>query len=446
MSTKIIHWLTKHTTSFASVLELKSTIIPRIAHHVSRSKISDNALKVLYRLKKGGFKAYLVGGGIRDLLLELYPKDFDVVTDAHPKEIRRLFRNCRLIARRFRLAHIYFASEIIEVATFRARSIYLVLDNEQYARHDEDGMIIRDNIYGNIDEDVLRRDFTINALYYNIRDCSLVDYVGGLEDIKKRQLRIIGDSYVRYCEDPVRMLRAIRLAIKLDFSLHIDTEWHIKTLASNIQNVPGGRLFEEMIKLFLSGYGYAIFEKLKYFGIFKYLFPQTHRCLDLNLIVFLLIKEFLLNTDIRIAEHKSVSSAFLFAVFLWYPVKAKIDECIEYGLLMHTCYQYAIGKILGEQLKIISLPKRIIQMMREIWLLQLCLAEYSRRDVFRLYQLPRFRAAYDFLLIRAKFGGEGTSRSLVVWWKAFVVGNDYNRLSMANDLSSRSTKCFFLKN
>ena len=221
-------------------LPLEPRIVPRSKHTVSRSDISDSALKVLYRLMNAGYKAYLVGGGVRDLLLGLRPKDFDVVTDAHPEQIRELFRNCRLIGRRFRLAHVRFGREIIEVSTFRACHSTGEGDTES-----EDGRILRDNVYGDIDDDVWRRDFSVNALYYNIEDFSVVDYVGGMNDMDARQLRLIGNPEDRYREDPVRMLRAIRFAAKLDFSIHADTAKPISELAPLLNDISPARLYEE---------------------------------------------------------------------------------------------------------------------------------------------------------------------------------------------------------
>ena len=248
------------TTSTDSVSRIKPKprIIPREEHNVSRQQISDNALKVLYRLKNAGYKSYLVGGGVRDLLLGREPKDFDVVTDARPEQIRELFRNCRLIGRRFRLAHVRFGSEIIEVSTFRAPHHV----SDEGDGHIEEGRIVRDNVYGDIDDDVWRRDFTVNALFYNIEDFSIVDYVGGVNDLEQGQLRLIGDPAQRYIEDPVRMLRAVRFAAKLGLRIHADSEAPIKKYAGMLAEIPPARLFEEVLKLFMSGSALQTFETL----------------------------------------------------------------------------------------------------------------------------------------------------------------------------------------
>ncbi|HET7924163.1 MAG TPA: polynucleotide adenylyltransferase PcnB, partial [Rhodanobacteraceae bacterium] len=233
-------------------------IVPRSEHNISRANISPNALKVLYRLKSAGFEAFLVGGGVRDLLLDRHPKDFDVVTNADPDQIQELFRNCRLIGRRFRLAHVRFGRDIVEVATFRAANVVDPEDDDR--AHSDSGRILRDNVYGTIDEDVWRRDFTVNALYYNITDFSISDYVNGVDDVRSRTLRLIGDPEKRYREDPVRMLRAVRFAAKLDFTLAPETAAPIASLGHLIKDVPPARLFDELLKLFQSGHAVQSFD------------------------------------------------------------------------------------------------------------------------------------------------------------------------------------------
>ncbi len=247
----------------------------RSEHNISRSQMSENALKVLYRLKKSGYEAYLVGGCVRDLLLGLEPKDFDVVTDASPEQVRKVFRNCRLIGRRFRLAHVHFGREIIEVATFRGA------DNGEQGDHrvHEDGRLLRDNIFGTIEDDVWRRDFTVNALYYNIRDFSVLDYTGGMQDHTAGVLRLIGEPTVRYKEDPVRMLRAVRFSVKLGFKLEASCEKALFESAHTLQGIPAARLYDEALKLFLSGKALQTFEMLRHYGLFAILFPQTEQCL-----------------------------------------------------------------------------------------------------------------------------------------------------------------------
>ncbi len=254
-------------------------IVPRAEHTISRANISPQALKVLYRLKDAGYQAFLVGGAVRDLLLGLYPKDFDIATNAHPEQVKKLFRNCRLIGRRFHLAHVRFGMEIIEVATFRAAHTEVDedhgVDETGHRVLDEHGRILRDNLYGTIEEDVWRRDFTANALYYNIEDYSIWDYVGGVPDAAARVLRMIGDAETRYREDPVRMLRAARFAAKLDFTLHPDTEAPLHRLAYMLDSVPPARLFDETAKLFLAGSALASFDVLTSLGLLPHLMPDV---------------------------------------------------------------------------------------------------------------------------------------------------------------------------
>ena len=297
--------------------ELSLNVITRQEHNISRKQISDNALKVLYRLHGAGFEAFLVGGGVRDLLLDQNPKDFDIATNATPEEIRQLFKNCRLIGRRFRLAHIMFGRDIIEVATFRGHHQETTKNVSQQSK---EGMLLRDNVYGTIDEDAERRDFTINAMYYNIGDYSIHDYAGGHEDLEDRLVRLIGDPQTRYREDPVRMLRAIRFAVKLDFDIEEDTAAPIEDMSHLLQDIPAARLYEESLKMLQSGYGLETYHLMREYNLFQQLFPliasdftqdyssKTEQMLDLVLD----------STDIRIEQGKRINPAFMFAAMLWY--------------------------------------------------------------------------------------------------------------------------------
>ncbi|MDQ7075512.1 MAG: polynucleotide adenylyltransferase PcnB [Gammaproteobacteria bacterium] len=288
-----------------------ATIIPRSEHGVSRNNISKNALKVLYRLNDAGFRACLVGGGVRDLLLGLKPKDFDIATSASPEEVRALFRNCRLIGRRFRLAHVLYGREVIEVATFRASH----RDGED-GRTDAGGRIMRDNVFGDIAEDALRRDFSVNALYYDIKDYSIHDYAGGMADVSARLLRLIGDPVTRYKEDPVRMLRAVRFAAKLDFEIAPEASDPIADLASELGEIPPARLFEEVLKLFHSGHAVKSLELLHDYYLLDYLFPHAAKKLgDDDESTWDLLERGLNNTDQRIRAGKSVTPAFYMPFF-----------------------------------------------------------------------------------------------------------------------------------
>lgn len=386
-------------------------IIPRSEHPISRANISRNALKVLYRLKTAGYAAYLVGGGVRDLSLGREPKDFDVATNATPEEVKQLFRNCRLIGRRFRLAHVCFGREIIEVATFRA-----LHDAGTDTRLLEDGRVLRDNVFGTIEEDALRRDFTVNALYYNIADFSLVDYVGGMDDLRQGVLRLIGDAEVRYREDPVRMLRAVRFTVNLGFRMHAETAAAIPRMAHLLSHIPPARLFEEVLKLFLTGMGLEVFECLRHYNLFGYLFPSTEGVLLRDEFGSALgfLSRALENTDQRIAEDKPVTPAFLFAALLWPPIAQRLSALEPASGGQIQAIQQAGSEALEQQVQTVSIPKRFSVPMREIWALQPRFERRSGKRALRLLSHPRFRAAYDFLLLRAAAGE--VEAELAQWW------------------------------
>ena len=405
----------------------KATIITRDNHTLSRAGISENALKVLYRLNRSGYQAYLVGGGVRDLLLGREPKDFDVATDAKPEEVKAVFRNCRLIGRRFRLAHVYFGRDIVEVATFRSMN-----DAEGRDEHQSDnGMILRDNVYGTIEEDALRRDFSVNALYYNIDDFSIVDYADGLHDLEAGLLRLLGDPEQRFREDPVRMLRAVRFASKLGFMIDHDCESRMAELGHLLEEVPTARLFEEVLKLFMGGTALIAFEKLRHYDLFSVLFPETDEVLSFEEHDFPItfVNRGLQNTDNRIADGKPVTPAFLFAVLLWEPVRLLAKELEGDGLSPIEAMQEAGSDVLHEQLQVVSLPKRFSLPMREIWNLQGRFENRSGKRPQRLMGHPRFRAAYDFLVLRAEAGEIDVE--LADWWTKYqeVSGEDRNQMA-----------------
>ena len=371
--------------------------IPREQHIISRREISPNALRVLYRLREAGFGAYLVGGAVRDLLLGMHPKDFDVATDATPEQVKQLFRNCRLIGRRFRLAHVVYGREIIEVATFRAN-----VDDGSGDREMEDGRLVRDNVYGSIEDDAIRRDFTCNALYYAIEDFSVRDYVGGFEDVQARSLKLIGDPEHRYREDPVRMLRAVRLAAKLDFAIEPATAAPIPLLAPLLGEAAPARLFEEMLKLFLSGHAVASFERLEAHGLLGAVLPETAAALRSNRSGALrrMVVQGLRNTDARVAADEPVSPAFLFALLLWPAYCRALAGLQAQGMHAEEAQRRAADRVTMHQVQTIALPKRFSLPMQEIWLLQPRFSSRQRKRVFRLLAHPRFRAAYDFLVLR----------------------------------------------
>jgi len=390
------------------------TIIPRSEHGISRSNVSDNALKVLYRLKKSGYQAFLVGGGVRDLLLGLRPKDFDIATDAHPEEIRKLFRNSRLIGRRFRLAHVRFGRDLVEVATFRAGSNEPEEDEQQRS---DSGRILRDNVYGSIDEDIWRRDFTVNALYYNIEDFSVWDYTGGMADLEARTLRLIDDPWVRYREDPVRMLRAARFAAKLGFTLAPETAAPIRDLAYLLADVPAARLFDESLKLFHTGHALKSFDKLVEYDLLSYLFPSAAAAIngEDGEAVTVFIRQGLESTDARVAEGLSISPMFLFGVFLWPGVNRLAEKLVqEQNFSEYDAMQEALHRAVAEQTARTSVPKRFSMPMKDMLSLQRRFSVRKGVRAARFLEHKCFRAAYDFLLLRTSCGE--VDPEIADWW------------------------------
>jgi poly(A) polymerase len=376
-------------------------IIHRAAHTVSRKEISDSALKVLYRLNKAGYQAFLVGGCVRDAMIGLHPKDFDVATDATPDEVRALFSNCRLIGRRFRLAHVRFGGDVVEVATFRAAAIH---DHDDVS-HDDEGRILRDNVYGTIEEDVWRRDFTCNALYYNIADYSIWDYVDGVRDVEQRRLVLIGDPDKRVREDPVRMLRAVRFAAKLDFTIDDSVADAIRGNLGLLTNVPAARLFDEFLKLFGGGSAERTFDLLCEYGLFARMFPATAQELDIDADFRRFVRAALKNTDERVREGKSVTPMFLLGVLLWAPIcRVAALHRAEEQMSDAESLNIAAFEVAGEQQKRLSLPKRFTVPMREMMALQPRFFVTSGRRAMNLLEHRRFRAAYDFMKLLAEIG------------------------------------------
>ncbi len=422
------------------------TVIPRADHPVSRSLIAPAALKVLYRLKEAGYQAFLVGGCVRDILIGVRPKDFDVATNAEPEDVRRLFRSCRLIGRRFRLAHVRFGNDIIEVATFRAthepgepEDLDDELDDREGVDeppvladdfdsplpaaavgdsivHDDRGRLLRDNLYGSIDQDVWRRDFTCNALYYNIEDFSIWDYAGGVADVQARRLRLIGDPETRFREDPVRMLRAVRFQAKLDFMLDPATAAPVRPLAHLLGAIPAARLFDEVQKLFLAGFARRAFELLEGHGLLEHLFPSLarHLAADATGVARRLIVAGLDSTDRRVQEGRSVTPTYLFAVLLFGPISEAAQRRFDAGAPAALAIAEACDAIVVEQLKRISLPRRFSIPLREMLALQPRFHRRDGRKSLSLLNHPRFRAAYDFLLLRAAAGLEDPA--VATWW------------------------------
>ncbi|NLA69218.1 MAG: polynucleotide adenylyltransferase PcnB [Gammaproteobacteria bacterium] len=389
--------------------------IPRDQHPISRKDISQNALRVLYRLREGGHEAYLVGGAVRDLLVGGSPKDFDIATGATPEEVKALFRNCRLIGRRFRLAHVVFGREIIEVATFRAN----VDDGSGDRETHEDGRLLRDNVYGTVEDDAVRRDFTANALYYTIEDFSVRDYVGGFEDVRNRVLRLIGDPDTRYREDPVRMLRAVRLAAKLDFDIEPATAAPIRGLAPLLAEAAPARLFEECLKMFLSGHGVASFEGLERHGLLHVLLPEAAAAMKANRSGALraVVVEGLRGTDARVAAGDPVSPSFLFALLLWPAYCRTLMQLQARDMPAAEAQRRAADRVTVHELATIAVPRRFSIPMQEIWLLQSRFGLRQRKRVMRMLAHPRFRAAFDFLQVR-QAGSDEHAEDIAFWREA----------------------------
>ncbi|MEC8230531.1 MAG: polynucleotide adenylyltransferase PcnB [Pseudomonadota bacterium] len=409
-------------------------------HGISREDISANALKVMYRLNGAGFESYLVGGCVRDILMGHEPKDFDVVTNATPEQIKGLFKNCRLIGRRFRLAHIVFGREIIEVATFRGHHQEsddndTIPKGKAIAKRDAHGQLVRDNVFGSIEEDAERRDFTFNAMYYSVADFTVKDFANGLEAIEKREVALIGDPETRYREDPVRMLRAVRFAVKLSMQIEKHTAAPIKSLANLLQNIPPARLFEETLKLFLSGKGEATFLMLHEYGLIEPLFPQLAPFLkDENSREMQFVRRVLANTDERINSNQRVTPAFLYAALLWYPVEEQSQRLqAESGLNAHDAFNIASGEVIARQTQRIMIPKRFSTVVRDIWILQQRLPKRFGRRAFQLLSHPKFRAGYDFLLARGQTEG-GDLLELAQWWTHFQHAENGKQKGMLNAL------------
>lgn len=402
-------------------------VVGRDHHCISRSDINENALKVLYRLRKEGYQAFLVGGGVRDLLLRSAPKDFDVATDAHPEEVHKLFRNSRLIGRRFRLVHVLFGRDVIEVATFRAS--HNEDHHKQEASKNDAGMLVRDNVYGDVNEDAMRRDLTINALYYNIEDFSVHSYAGGIQDLEQRLIRMIGDPATRYREDPVRMLRVARFAAKLDFEVHQDTAEPIPENAELLQDIPAARLFDESLKLFLSGQAVTTFHILREYNLFAQLFPMTDECLDDSEFNQRLVIKALENTDKRIQQGKPVTPAYLYAALLWPALVKQRKHFESQGMPPMPALHEAAHVVTKNQVTRTSLPKRFSIPMKEIWEMQLRLPRNHGKRAEQLVTHPRFRASYDFILLRESAGEN--LKGLGEWWTTYQNTNEVARQHLA---------------
>lgn len=406
-------------------------------HSLSPEMINRDARKIVDVLQKAGHEAYVVGGCVRDLLLGLKPKDFDVATSAKPWEVKALFRRSRIIGRRFQIVHVQFSREIIEVTTFRSNENQ---SNSKNRRQQTDsGMLTRDNVFGSIEEDASRRDLTVNALYYDPSDNSIHDFTRGLDDVDDRIIRIIGDPSTRFREDPVRLLRVARFAAKLDFEIEPNTAKPMRHRASDLQQVSPPRLFDETLKLFMSGNGLITFKLLLKYKLFEYIVPQLNPMLnDQQGQPLKLVGQALINTDKRIRNSQRVTPAFIYAALLWPVVQRLASNYEKNGNSPPYALSKAAGDIIAAQVPVTAIPKRFTIPMREIWDLQLHLKRRGGNRAKRLAEHPRFRAAYDFILLREQAGED--LDGLGDWWTQYQDVDEDQRQSMAEDVLNKDKK------
>ncbi len=390
--------------------------------NVTQELVDPNALDVVTKLKNAGFQALLVGGCVRDLLLGASPKDFDVATDATPEDVRRLFRRSRMVGRRFRIAHVRYGRDIIEVSTFR-KSVDLEEAGDRKAN--PDGLILRDNVYGTLDEDAFRRDFTVNALYYDPHEEEILDFVGGIEDLQAHRLRFIGEPRARLQEDPVRLLRAMRFQAKLGFDLDAGITDDADLTAARLMAIPSARLFDEFSKMFLSGYAMNVWKIIEPTPIRSALFPATSAD---NRLVHLAME----STDQRIAEGKPVTPGFLLAVLLWDDYQARISELTR-NKKINEARLLAAHEALAEQRHVLAIPRRFSQFVNDVWQLQERLETRKPRQIQRTLSHPRFRAAYDFLLLRSQAGLNDTG--IADWWTEIQEADSTQREQMITELA-----------
>ena len=413
-------------TSSKTRVHSKYLVLPD-QHNILKKNIDSNALSIVERLTQAGYEAYIVGGAIRDLLMEKSPKDFDIATNATPQQIKKLFRQARIIGRRFKLVHIQFQRDIIEVSTFRSHEP--INTNLQT---NERGMLIEDNVYGTLEQDAWRRDFTANSLYYQAHTGAIIDFTQGFRDIQQGRLCIIGEPNTRYHEDPVRMLRAVRFCAKLNFTLAPDTAAPILHLNHLITHVSGSRLFDEMIKLYQSGHALNVQKLLVDYGLFQQLFPMN-ALLPKHYPMQTFLDLALESTDNRVRIKKPVNPAFLFAVILWFPMQVRAKILQKSGIDPIPASDQAYSQVISEQCKLVMIPKRHAQVIRDIWSLQPQFAKRSSARVYHLYHHPRFRAAYDFFVLRALANEE--SLDLAKWWTNFQEVDEHTQAEMLNKIT-----------
>lgn len=386
-------------------------------HGIDPALVSPNAVRVTQTLQEAGYKAFIVGGAVRDLLLGVKPKDFDVATNATPEQVKQLFRRAFIIGRRFQIVHVMFGQELIEVTTFRGAAA-------DSSPKDEHGRVLRDNTFGEQHEDATRRDFTINAMYYDPASQAVLDYHGGIADIRARKLRIIGEPEARYREDPVRMLRVVRFAAKLKFTIDPASSAPIRVMAPLIDNVPAARVFDEMLKLLMSGHALACLQQLRKEGLHHGLLPLLDVVLEQPL-GEKFVSLALANTDARVREGKPVSPGFLFASLLWHQVLEKWRAYQAAGEYPIPALHLAADDVLDAQTEKLALQRKIASDMRDIWAMQPRFERRVGKAPYKLLEHLRLRAGYDFLLLRCQSGE--LDAELGEWWEAFIAGNGAER-------------------
>jgi len=400
--------------------------------NISNSGVSEAAMHVVDGLKESGYEAYLVGGCIRDLILGQTPKDFDVSTNASPEQVKSIFKDCRMIGRRFRIAHVRHKREIIEVSTFRGNP----KDKENASRHEmregKEGQLVRDNVFGTRDEDAFRRDFTINALYYDPIEEVVLDFMDSVKDIKAGKLSTIGDEQSRFIEDPVRMLRMIRFAAKLDFKLEDHSIELIKEHANLLTHVSAPRMFEEVLKLFHGGKALRSFEMLRGMGLFKTMFPFTAQHIVDGEPGF--PERALANTDARIRAGKPVIPAFLFACLLWDPVREDANQLMDSGNNVAKAWKIAMTDAIRDQSQYVALPRRLADVIIDIWMLQFRMVKRQPASIFQTMNDRRFRAAYDFMLLRAELNE--VDQEVADWWTDIQEMDEAGKKSMIAELKN----------
>jgi poly(A) polymerase len=404
----------------------KPQIHPFSAHGISRDAISSCALRTIQALQRRGFAAFVVGGAVRDLILGRKPKDFDIATDATPEEVRELFRRSRVIGRRFRLVHVLCGAEMVEVSTFRGMNA--AADDDGDARvSDEHGRILRDNVFGNQEQDATRRDFTINALFYDPTTQEVWDYHGGVADLKRRRLRLIGDPEVRYREDPIRMLRAVRFAAGRGLEIDAATRRPIHRLAGLLAHVPPSRLLDEMLKLLLCGNAAGAVAQLRKEGLHHGVLPLLDAAMG-RAAGERFVMAALKSTDERIRAGKTVSPGFLFAALLWPEVQAEWKVLEAKGMPSVPALYEAMDHVMKAQAGKLAIPHRYGADMREIWALQPRFTQRAGKRPYRLLEHPRFRAGYDFLLLSCESGE--ADPALGAWWERFQRAGESERAQM----------------